>query len=233
MRVDRGIKRGPKKAEIKYRCHHCKHKFSAGNLVRHQKAHNLPVRNFRIIRQCKWCGDDFETVRSRVNPECCSKSCLALYHERIPPPCDPKVQSERMKERFRLDASSNPFYGRTPTNYKGWGLGGYVEELGFSVRSSWEKDYLLALKTNHILFAYEPHRVDLGDCTYLPDILIKRTNFYIEIIGIEKETRTAKMEKFIDLYDVRLYVVRERPSEASMKSLVKICKEVISNEFRS
>lgn len=133
-----------------------------------------------------------------------------------------------MRERFAADPTSNPFYGRTPTNYEGWGCGGYVPELGYSVRSSWERDYLIALQSAGIKFEYEPHRVDLGDgMTYLPDVLIDDTNFYVEITGWDKPIKQEKRRRFVEIYDVRLHVVYERPTDDSIADLIAVCEEVV------
>ena len=132
-----------------------------------------------------------------------------------------------MKARYKADPTSNPFYGRTPTNYRGFGKGGYVKELGYSVRSLWEKDYLIGLKRAGVKFTYEPWRFDLGTCTYCPDLVINGTNFFIEIKG--RDTKEAKMKRrlFKQMYEVRLCVVRTRPTPARIARLVRRCKEVM------
>jgi hypothetical protein len=144
--------------------------------------------------------------------------------------------SKRMKERYRKDPTKNPFYGRTPANYLGWGHGGYCEELGFSVRSTWERDYLLALKCAKIPFEYEPKRYDLKDGrgTYMPDIKLNGQNIFVEITGWDKPGKAEKRKFFKEVYGWPLYVWTEKPTFEAIQRFVVMCQEVMQpNDYSS
>jgi hypothetical protein len=181
--------------------------------------------------RCLNCSKTFSVVPSQVKRrKYCSKSCLGLARSKAghkPPRPKAGVQSAKMKARFKADPTSNPFYGRTPSNYRGFGKGGYVKELGYKVRSSWERDYLVGLKKAGIKFTYEPWRFDLGTCTYCPDLVINGTNYFIEIKGLDNKEAKMKRRLFKRLYDVRLRVVRTRPTSARIARLARSCKEVM------
>lgn len=185
----------------------------------------------RFVCAYSECSNVFYRVPSRlkfgVAEPCCSKSCAAKHGKRVPPATDPVVQSARMKARFAADPSCNPFFGRTPENFNGWGYGGFVPELGFKIRSTWERDYLLAMQENGIEFTYEPERFHLGRFTYLPDVVIDDTNFYIEITGWDKPIKKLKRGLFLLQYDVRLYVVDKPPTDKNIADLLMVCKEVM------
>jgi len=184
----------------------------------------------RITLTCK-CGVNFDVVPSAAKiRKYCSKSCLATFTPRKPlSETQKKAISEAQKKRFKENPESNPFYGRTPTNYNGWGHGGYCEELGFHVRSTWERDYLIALKEAAIVFTYEPKRFDLGNGmgTYLPDIQITETDF-IEITGWDKPGKAEKRKLFCEVYpDYTLHVINKAPSDQTKQELIDYCKEVV------
>lgn len=137
-----------------------------------------------------------------------------------------KAISKAQKDRFQKNPRSNPFFGRTPSNFKGWGYGGYVPELGFSVRSTWEREYLVALKEAGVEFQYEPKRFDLETSTYLPDLQLSDTVF-VEITGWDKPGKAEKREKFRQMYGHTLLVWKERPSEKAKADFVRLCKGVM------
>lgn len=182
----------------------------------------------RYEKQCvrDGCENIFSVVKSKLNRNYCSKRCAALVIQpgRIMSDATKKKISEAKKEQYRKNPKSNPFFGRTPTNYLGWGKGGYVEELGYSVRSTWERKYLLALKEAEIYFSYEPKRFDLGDCTYLPDIQLSETKF-IEITGWDKPGKSEKREKFISMYsNFTLLVWNKIPTKKNVLEFVEFCR---------
>ena len=187
----------------------------------------------RVTLTCK-CGKQFEVVPSAAKRrKYCSKSCLAKFTPRGSlSDKQKKAISEAQKKRYKENPESNPFYGRTPTNYQGWGHGGFCKELGFHVRSTWERDYLIALKEAAIVFTYEPKRFDLGQGrgTYLPDLQITKTHF-IEITGWDKPGKAEKRELFCEVYpDFTLYVVNKAPSDLTKQELIDYCKEVIRTQ---
>jgi peptide methionine sulfoxide reductase MsrB len=181
----------------------------------------------RVTLNCKNCKKQFQVAPSQANKrKCCSRYCA----NQIPMSQKQKdLISLNQKIRFKENPESNPFYGRTPTNYNGWGHGGYCEELGFHVRSTWERDYLIALKEAAIVFTYEPKRFDLGNGrgTYLPDIQITETDF-IEITGWDKPGKAEKRKLFCEVYpDYTLHVINKAPSDQTKQKLIDYCKEVV------
>jgi len=183
-----------------------------------------------IVRVCLCCKKEYRIHVSREKTsKFCSKNCLGIANSsgRVHSLSAKKKMSDAQKERYLKNPRSNPFFGRTPTNYRGWGKGQYVDELGYWVRSTWEKEYLTALKNAGILFEYESERFDLGDSTYLPDVRLIGTNFYIEISGWEKPGKAEKRQKFRDMYDVDMVVITDRPTDISKENLISICRGVI------
>jgi hypothetical protein len=180
-----------------------------------------------VILICEHCKVEFKVVSSQADKrKCCSRYCA----NQIPMSKEQRKKiSENQKKRFKENPESNPFYGRTPTNYQGWGLGGFCEELGFHVRSTWERDYLIALKKAAIVFTYEPKRFDLGNGrgTYLPDVQITETDF-IEITGWDKPGKAEKRKLFCEVYpEFTLHVVDKAPSDLTKQELIDYCKEVV------
>lgn len=190
----------------------------------------------RVTLLCKHCKQPFNVIpfRSKGNYKrtYCSEICSRASHVG-------KVLSQEQKDaisaaqrkRFKENPESNPFYGRTPTNYNGWGHGQFVEELGYWVRSTWERDYLVALKQAGILFEYESERFDLGNGngTYCPDLRLDGQRIYIEITGWDKPSKVRKRQLFREKYTYPLYVWDKKPTVAHIAEFVAMCKVVISN----
>ena len=186
----------------------------------------------RVYLKCR-CGTTFEVVPSQAKRrKYCSKSCSATFTPSKPLSDEQKKAiSKAQKKRYAENPESNPFYGRTPSNYQGWGKGGYCKELGFSVRSTWERDYLLALQSAKLGFVYEPKRFSLGSGkgTYLPDIQVTSTDF-IEITGWDKPGKKEKRDLFCKLHqEFTLHVINERPSDETKQNLIAYVKEVKKN----
>lgn len=189
----------------------------------------------RITLTCQRpeCQATFDVVPSQATRrKYCSKSCSGKSH----PPREITLNQRRaiskaQKERFAQNPESNPFYGRTPTNYQGWGHGGFCEELGLSVRSTWEREYLLGLQRAGVPFAYEPQRFSLGDGlgTYMPDIQLSPTVF-VEITGWDKPEKIRKRHLFVEKYEVTLHVVNKRPTPETIQALVDFAQEVIKSD---
>jgi hypothetical protein len=98
-----------------------------------------------------------------------AKYLRQLRHEQFTRPRPwQRTKSYRQKValRMKLKGPSYPKYR-------------FVEELGHSVRSSWEKTVCLVLKQNNINYAYEKYRFDYKNGvddiihTYTPDIVVE------------------------------------------------------------
>lgn len=216
-------------------CDHCGHTFKSGaGLALHLRWLDKP-RVQKIVLECarKECSNTFEVVPSHATwRKYCSKSCLAQDRPRDPMTDKQKaIISQAQKDRYAKDPTSNPFYGRTPTNYRGWGHGQFVEDLGFWVRSTWERDYLLALKAANVEFEYEAIRFDLdGQGTYCPDIRLNGKDIYVEITGWDKPGKAEKRKLFQDIYGHPLYVIDQRPTKGHIAEFVALCEGVIRGD---
>lgn len=85
--------------------------------------------------------------------------------------------------------------------YKGRGKGGYREDLGIYVRSSWEANILRIF--NHLGFhvEYEPKHFSLSDgSTYTPDFYVRETDEFIEVKGLYSSDSKKKVELFKSEY---------------------------------
>lgn len=237
-------------------CDHCARRFRSGaGLALHLRHVNgefsrrpmspegdarriAAIKAKRIRRASKPCarpecstmitGTPSEVARRKF----CSKRCLGFATPRPPLSTEQRQKLAAVqRQRYADDPTSNPFYGRTPTNYQGWGHGGYVPELGHHVRSTWERDYLIGLKRADIAFVYEPRRFDLGKGrgTYLPDIQLWGLDIYVEITGWDKPTKVAKRDLFSEVYGYLLHVVDQPPTPDSIAALVAFARGVKPN----
>lgn len=160
----------------------------------------------------------------------CSKSCLGMDRTNSPMTDKQRQQiSLAQKRRYELNPTANPFYGRTPTNYRGWGHGQFVAKLGYWVRSTWERDYLIALQQARVSFTYEPERFDLldGRGTYMPDVQLGDSRVYIEITGWDKPGKAIKRDLFREVYGYTLYVIDQKPTPGHVAQFVAMCQEVM------
>lgn len=107
---------------------------------------------------------------------------------------------------------NSPRYGKSPKwKHKKYHKKG-IDELGHSVRSSWEFNFAKFLQDNGIEYEYEPKRfevvVDGRDLTYTPDFYIPEQdngglwilpfppNNYVEIKGYMQDLAKKKIEYF-------------------------------------
>lgn len=83
--------------------------------------------------------------------------------------------------------------------------GQYVEDLGYTVDSSWEKEFGLLLMDE---IGHPPERepqFDLGDSNYYPDFIVGNVVFEVKGYCWDKSQKKAK--KFIEMYPEYTYVV--------------------------
>ena len=187
-------------------------------------------KGIHITIYCDMCGTSFDVLPCRSFRKYCSGQCRINSRKGTKLSDSQKLAiSKAQKKRFAENPESNPFYGRTPSNYNGWGHGQYVEELGFWVRSTWERDYCLALKAEGVYFEYEAVRFALGSNTYCPDLRLDHKDIYIEITGWDKPTKKAKRKLFREKYNYPLYVWDKPPTKSNVVDFVSLCKGVISS----
>lgn len=114
-------------------------------------------------------------------------------------------------------------FGKTP----GHGRRVFCEHLGKWLRSSWELTIAQAMLSLNIAHTYESHRLDLGDCTYLPDFYLPDLDIFIEVKGWENLRFATVLPKLREQRpDVRLLVIRQaeydliRRDAAHLKALL-------------
>jgi len=90
-------------------------------------------------------------------------------------------------------------------------LGGFREDLGHFVRSSWEANFARLMNFLDASYEYESKRFLLSDnSTYLPDFYIIDFKHYIEVKGFWWEGDIEKVQLFLSDYpDEILYIVDE------------------------
>jgi len=112
-----------------------------------------------------------------------------------------KAQAFRQVASLRMQGSNNHMFGRAAPHRKG----GYREDLGHYVRSSWEADFARILKLHQLEYQYEPttfslRRLDGSILHYTPDFFVKEHNTYYEIKGWLHSLDEEKMQLFRQQY---------------------------------
>lgn len=92
----------------------------------------------------------------------------------------------------------NPSYGKVcyPARV-------FVEEVGFKVKSSWEKECILLLLRNDLPIRYETELFHLKNTTYTPDFKIN-DGVYLEVKGAIYDKSILKYKEFLQKYKKRL-----------------------------
>jgi hypothetical protein len=145
---------------------------------------------------CKFCGLKFDSIgKSRIY---CSVSCRAKGDNPGSSRKDKTLVEIYGKERADKIKSSCSIsnMGKENHNRKGRGKGGYREDLGHFVRSTWEANFARVLNYFGVLYEYEPveKRIYFGHCSYLPDFYIPESGFLIEVKGGSFNDRGKKLE---------------------------------------
>lgn len=108
----------------------------------------------------------------------------------------------------KMSGEGNPMFGKTPHHAKG----GYRDDIGHYVRSTWEADYARVLNHLNIEYEYEYKTFDitLNDgrrVTYTPDFYIPKEDRYVEIKGFMRDLDREKIEKVQEQHGITLDVV--------------------------
>ena len=106
-----------------------------------------------------------------------------------------RIHSERNK------GENNPMFGKSPHHRKG----GFRNDLGHYVRSSWEADFARILKLYNLNYEYEPKTFSLkrenGEIiNYTPDFYVPEKNTFYEIKGWMHDLDKEKINLFIEQY---------------------------------
>lgn len=92
-----------------------------------------------------------------------------------------------------------------PTKKNKFSKIGKRKDLGISVRSGWEADFLRYLNYNNIKWLYEPksfHFTDVkkGTTSFLPDVFLPELDIWIEIKGYLKNDDKVRIKRFAKYY---------------------------------
>ncbi len=114
-----------------------------------------------------------------------------------------KEKAEKFKKAHseRNKGANNPMFGKTPPHRKG----GFRNDLGHYVRSSWEADFARILRLHHINYQYEPKtfrlvKTDGEVLNYTPDFYIPSQHTFYEIKGWLHEQDAEKIKLFQEQY---------------------------------
>jgi len=115
-----------------------------------------------------------------------------------------RVFNDETRARMSASAAKRVREGRLKVHR---GRGGFREDLGFYVRSTWEANFARSLKFQGIQFEYEPTSFTLSNGkTYTPDFRVGEV-FY-EIKGYLTDTAKSKLELFrIEYPDVIVQII--------------------------
>lgn len=120
-----------------------------------------------------------------------------------------EAQIRRAKLSRKMSGRGNHMFGR-PTSHT---RGGFREDLGHYVRSSWEADYARILNYLGEPYAYEPKtfllvRRDGSEMTYTPDFYLPNKDEYVEIKGFMRDLDQEKINLMAEQYpDICLTLV--------------------------
>ncbi len=97
----------------------------------------------------------------------------------------------------RMSGRGNHMFGRKPPHAKG----GYREDIGHYVRSSWEADYARVLKLLEEDYEYEKYSFELvladgREVTYTPDFYLPSRDLFVEIKGFMRYDDQLKIDAF-------------------------------------
>lgn len=117
-----------------------------------------------------------------------------------------KDQQWTKERRAKISGRNSCHWGKTPKHWLK-----RVEYNGTKFRSTWEVRCAKALDRRGIRWGYEPKRFDLGDCSYLPDFYLPRTDSFLEVKGWFGASSQRKCALFREKYpEYPLVVVTKR-----------------------
>lgn len=114
------------------------------------------------------------------------------------------IKAAQMRARMSVNSagSNNPMFGKPSPHRKG----GYRDDLGHYVRSSWEADFARVLNLVEVKYEYEPKTFELNDddtgqvLHYTPDFYVPEINMFYEIKGWFHELDQKKVRLFQEQY---------------------------------
>lgn len=165
-------------------------------------------RGSRWLCKCE-CGNE-KVINGQALLSGGTKSCGCLQKE-LMSLCvsGDKNPMKRPEVRTKMVGKNNPNYGKPAAIGSGRGKGCYfIKSDGIQVwlRSTYEIYFAIALENREIKWEYE-NKIDLGDCTYLPDFYLPEYDLYIEVKGYLYPKSHKKLIKFNDLYPDKNLVI--------------------------
>lgn len=119
---------------------------------------------------------------------------------------------------IRMSGKNNPMYGKKAPNAKG----GFRDDLGHYVRSSWEADFARVLKYNGLDYDYEPEQFELTlddgrTVHYTPDFYVKSLDTWFEIKGFMRDMDAMKIKAWQKKFPGRKLVIIDKEPFAQIQ----------------
>lgn len=119
---------------------------------------------------------------------------------------------------IRMSGKNNPMYGKRAPNAKG----GFRDDLGHYVRSSWEADFARVLKYNGLDYDYEPEQFELTlddgrTVHYTPDFYVKSLDTWFEIKGFMRDMDAMKIKAWQKKFPGRKLIIIDKEPFAQIQ----------------
>lgn len=139
------------------------------------------------------------------------------------------VRESMSEEEYRLhiekirkanSGTNNFFYGKGGAHYH---KRGYREDIGISVRSSWEADYIRVLNHLGVRWEYEPKTFELvfpdgSKHTYTPDFYLPEQGEWVEVKGYMRDVDALKIRLLEEQHGICAKIVdKTKMAEFEMK----------------
>jgi len=108
---------------------------------------------------------------------------------------DPRLKAAGKK----VAGSGNGMFGKVPSSRCNLNHGGFRDDLGHNVRSTWEANVARIFNYLGIEYEYEGETFRLGETCYTPDFKLGAKQF-CEVKGFMRPKSKMKIEKFIELF---------------------------------
>jgi len=123
-----------------------------------------------------------------------------------------KMHTKEFKEKMsqRMVNKNNPMFNKERNYY--YSRLGYREDLGLTLRSTWEANLIRIFKYKGVKFEYEPEHFDLDNLgSWTPDFKIQlgTKEYFIEVKGYANKKFRQKLGKFKRLYNKHLLIIDE------------------------
>ena len=104
-------------------------------------------------------------------------------------------QSITLKNSQKILGKNNGMFGKKGPRTR-YSYGGYKEDIGHHIRSSWEHNICKLLIKLNIKYEYEKKRFYYNEFSYLPDFFLPEYNIWIEVKGYMDELSKEKIRLF-------------------------------------